>query len=60
MFKFSEDENLNEFGGSNVLRFRNKSPRWNKRLQSYALNFGGRVKQPSIKNFILVDDSFSE
>ena len=29
MFKFAEDENLNEFGGSNVVRLRNKSPRWN-------------------------------
>ena len=59
MFKFSEEENLNDFGGSNVIRLRNKSPRWNERLKSYALNFGGRVKQASIKNFILIDDSFS-
>lgn len=28
-------------------------------MKSYALNFGGRVKQASIKNFILVDDAFS-
>ena len=41
-----------------MVRFRNKSPRWNERLKSYALNFGGRVKQASIKNFILIDDSF--
>lgn len=59
MFKFSEEESLSEFAGSNVVRFRNKSPRWNERLKSYALNFGGRVKQASIKNFILVDDSCS-
>ena len=44
--------------GGPVYRFRNKSPRWNERLKSYALNFGGRVKQASIKNFILIDDSF--
>ena len=58
MFKFSEEENLNDFVGSNVIRLRNKSPRWNERLKSYALNFGGRVKQASIKNFILIDDRF--
>lgn len=58
MFKFSEEETLDQFQGSNVIRFRNKSPRWNERLKSYALNFGGRVKQASIKNFILIDDSF--
>lgn len=59
MFKFSEEESLGEFSGSNVIKFRNKSPRWNEKLKSYALNFGGRVKQASIKNFILIDDSYS-
>jgi hypothetical protein len=58
MFKFNEDESLNDFMGSNVIRFRNKSPRWNERLKSYALNFGGRVKAASIKNFIMIDDSY--
>jgi tubby-related protein 1 len=60
MFKFSEEENLSEFAGSNVIHFRNKQPRWNERLKSYALNFGGRVKQASIKNFILIDESYKE
>lgn len=36
-------------------RFKNKDPRWNEKLKSYALNFGGRVKMASIKNFILED-----
>lgn len=36
---------------------RNKQPKWNERLKSYALNFGGRVKLASIKNFIMVDDT---
>jgi len=39
---------------------RNKQPKWNERLKSYALNFGGRVKQASIKNFILMDTKFDE
>lgn len=34
----------------------NKKPRWNSRLQSYALSFGDRVKEASIKNFILIDN----
>lgn len=29
MFKFSEEESLNEFNGSNIIRLRNKSPKWN-------------------------------
>jgi hypothetical protein len=40
-----------------VIKFKNKQPKWNERLKSYALNFGGRVKQASIKNFILVKDN---
>ena len=57
MYRFSEEEQLKDFEGSPiVITYRNKQPRWNERLNSYALNFGGRVKQPSIKNFILTDD----
>ncbi|KAI9101293.1 Tub family-domain-containing protein [Phlyctochytrium arcticum] len=33
---------------------RNKPPRWNDVTQSHCLNFGGRVTQPSIKNFQLI------
>ncbi|KAI8825933.1 uncharacterized protein EV422DRAFT_503282 [Fimicolochytrium jonesii] len=33
---------------------RNKPPRWNEATQSHCLNFGGRVTQPSIKNFQLI------
>ncbi|KAJ3194890.1 hypothetical protein HK101_001661 [Irineochytrium annulatum] len=32
----------------------NKPPRWNETTQSHCLNFGGRVTQPSIKNFQLI------
>lgn len=59
MYKFSEEESLNDFKGDNVIRLRNKQPRWNERLKSYALNFGGRVKQASIKNFILTDEKYN-
>ncbi|KAJ3036289.1 Tubby- protein 3 [Rhizophlyctis rosea] len=44
-----------------LLFLKNKSPRWNETTQSHCLNFGGRVTQPSIKNFQLigdVDDSY--
>lgn len=30
-----------------------KTPRWNERSQTYSLDFHGRVKIPSVKNFIL-------
>jgi hypothetical protein len=40
---------------SNSLLFlKNKSPKWNPATQSHCLNFGGRVTQPSIKNFQIV------
>ena len=58
MFKLLEDETLTMFQPPNIINLRNKQPRWNERLKSYALNFGGRVKQASIKNFILIDDSY--
>ncbi|KAI8801560.1 Tub family-domain-containing protein [Cladochytrium replicatum] len=40
--------------GQRLLFLRNKSPRWNEATQSHCLNFGGRVTQPSIKNFQLI------
>ncbi|KAJ3066311.1 Tubby- protein 3 [Podochytrium sp. JEL0797] len=39
---------------SKLLFLKNKPPRWNETTQSHCLNFGGRVTQPSIKNFQLV------
>ncbi|KAJ3231098.1 hypothetical protein HDU81_004039 [Chytriomyces hyalinus] len=35
---------------------KNKPPRWNETTQSHCLNFGGRVTQPSIKNFQLIGE----
>lgn len=60
MFKLSEEQSLMSFKPPIVVRFRNKQPRWNEKLKSYALNFGGRVKEASIKNFILIDDRYEE
>ncbi|KAJ3410824.1 Tubby- protein 3 [Chytridiales sp. JEL 0842] len=40
-----------------LLFLRNKPPRWNESTQSHCLNFGGRVTQPSIKNFQLIMDN---
>ena len=39
-----------------LLFLSNKPPRWNETTQSHCLNFGGRVTQPSIKNFQLIMD----
>lgn len=33
----------------------NKKPEWNDEINGYMLNFGGKVKKASIKNFILED-----
>jgi hypothetical protein len=35
--------------------FQSKTPEWNSDFKAYVLNFKGRVKQASIKNFILED-----
>jgi len=42
--------------GRNVGTFvlQQKKPKWNERTQSYNLNFHGRVKLASVKNFILI------
>jgi hypothetical protein len=38
----------------------NKAPQWNERVGAYVLNFNGRVKQASVKNFQLVDTNDTE
>ena len=38
-----------------MMCLQNKLPVWNKQLQAYALNFGGRAKIPSVKNFQLIN-----
>lgn len=37
-----------------MLSLKNKSPTWNEQLQCWYLNFNGRVKVASVKNFQLV------
>lgn len=44
MYKLTEEEGLNLFQPPIILNLRNKQPRWNEKLKSYALNFGNRVK----------------
>eukprot|EP00761_Pharyngomonas_kirbyi_P006883 gb/GECH01006892.1/.p1 GENE.gb/GECH01006892.1/~~gb/GECH01006892.1/.p1 ORF type:complete len:406 (+),score=90.26 gb/GECH01006892.1/:1-1218(+) len=38
----------------NMISFENKQPVWNKDIGAYVLNFNGRVRQASVKNFQLV------
>ena len=40
--------------------FTNKKPEWNEEIEGYMLNFGGKVKKASVKNFILEDQSNPE
>ncbi|VDD75406.1 unnamed protein product [Mesocestoides corti] len=52
----STQANLNEVNASSsVIELHNKRPMWNEGTQSYVLNFHGRVTQPSVKNFQLID-----
>lgn len=34
----------------------NRKAKWNEKLQRHVLVFGGKVRMPSIKNFILEDE----
>lgn len=40
---------------TNMTILQQKKPRWNEGTQSYGLNFHGRVKCASVKNFVLID-----
>lgn len=40
---------------TDVELLKSKEPVWNKRLKHYVLNFNGRARIPSIKNFQLID-----
>ena len=40
---------------SGMAEFASKAPVWNAKTQEYALNFGSRVSQGSMKNMQLVD-----
>lgn len=43
-----------------VVELINKKPTWNNDLRSYALNFDGRVSQPSVKNFQIIHQDNEE
>ena len=40
----------------NVVKLVNKSPGWHPQYRSFALNFNGRVTQPSVKNYQIVHE----
>jgi Tub family len=48
------DTELPDFG---LLALQNRPPWWNHELQSFVLNFGGRVSVASVKNFQLIERS---
>jgi len=63
--KDAEDLEVQSYGAlgvreeSEVLCFQTKQPVWNEELQAWTLNFDGRVKMASKKNFLLeVEDKF--
>ena len=55
-----EEPDLEGYGGleqeemQDLLAFETKKPSWNSRLSAWTLNFSGRVKKASKKNFLLV------
>lgn len=49
-------EELVQSDGLQFLRFANKIPIWDARRQTFTINFYGRVRHPSSKNFQLVAD----
>jgi tubby-related protein 1 len=50
-----EKYKLNNLDG--ILGLQNKSPIWNDDIQSYLLNFHGRVTQASVKNFQVIHNT---
>jgi len=49
--RFKDNQN-----SENLTVMQNKPPKWNEQMQAYCLNFHGRVKLASVKNFQLVSD----
>ena len=49
-----ELQNLHQDGGNQVIKLVNKKPSWNESVKAHMLNFCGRVKMTSVKNFQLV------
>jgi hypothetical protein len=51
------DETTTELPDFGLLALQNRPPWWNHELQSFVLNFGGRVSVASVKNFQLIERS---
>lgn len=49
-------EDLHSSDGLQMIRYANKIPAWDAKRQTFTINFYGRVRQPSSKNFQLVQD----
>jgi len=45
---------------ASVIKFKNKTPKWNKNIEAYVLNFYGRATISSIKNFIMIKANENE
>lgn len=57
----SSRERLANWKPDKTMRLMNKPPYWNKIYRKYILNFNGRVKEASVKNFqLIVADSESD
>lgn len=41
-----------------MLCFSNKDPIWSEKLHAYVLDFRGRARKPSVKNFIIQSEDF--
>lgn len=56
----NEDERISSFVKQDRLdkirSYVNKNPRWNPETGAYVLNFRGRVKKASVKNFQLIEE----
>mmetsp|Transcript_4377 Transcript_4377/g.10896 ORF Transcript_4377/g.10896 Transcript_4377/m.10896 type:complete len:448 (-) Transcript_4377:270-1613(-) len=50
------DGKCSRAGAASVYTFRNRSPVWDERYEAYVLNFFGRVRVASVKNFQLTQD----
>ena len=48
----NEDQNIK----TNVVKLVNNAPVWHEQYKSFALNFNGRVTQPSVKNYQVVHE----
>ncbi|CAD5114309.1 DgyrCDS3449 [Dimorphilus gyrociliatus] len=53
-FQYNLIDRLKDSKLYNMMLLKNKTPSWNDEINSYQLNFNGRVKRASVKNFQIV------